>query len=211
MADLQFDAETHTYTLGGVKLPSVTTVLFDVGLYDFDFISAETLRIAAERGTIVHTYCEWYEQGILDESSIDPELYGYFESYLRMKEAGLLPEKPSAIERRLFSAKYKYAGTLDQMYEDDWINDIKSGLPGAEHGLQLSAYWLADHENMLDKPRRLTCSYLHRDGSCGDLVEYRYDPLVWLAVLTDYRWRRKNGKIKEKRNECRKYFTRNKM
>lgn len=198
MAELIFDAESHTYTLGGVKLPSVTTVLSAVGLYDFDFVPAETLRIAAERGKIIHCCIEWYEQGELDESSIDPELAGYFESYLRMKDAGLLPDKPSAIEKRLYSAKYKYAGTLDQMFGSDWINDIKTTLPGAEHGLQLSAYWLAEHENMLIKPRRLTCSYLHRDGSCGDLVEYRYEPLAWLAVLTDYRWREANGKIKNR-------------
>lgn len=198
MAELQFNEETHTYTVGGVKLPSVTTIISAVGLYDFDHVSAETLAIAAERGTIVHTYVEWYEQGVLDESTIDPELAGYFESYLATKAAGLLPEKPMAIERRVYSEKYKYAGTLDQMFGGDWINDIKSGLPGAEHGLQLSAYWLAEHENVTDKPRRLTATYLHRDGSVGDVIDYRYEPLAWLSVLADYRWREKNGKIKKR-------------
>ena len=196
MAELQFNEERHEYTLGGVVLPSVTTIISAVGLYDFDHVSAETLRIAAERGTIVHTCIELYELGELDESSIDPELAGYFESYLKMKEAGLLPERPSAIEKRIYSEKYKYAGTLDQMFADDWINDIKTGLPGAEHGLQLSAYWLALHENITDKPRRLTGTYLHRDGSCGDLIDYRYEPLPWLAVVTDYNWRVRNNKIK---------------
>lgn len=196
--NLTFNEEKHEYRVGGVVVPSVTTILSAVGLYDFDFVSSETLAVAAERGKIVHTYIEWYEQGELDESTIDPELAGYFESYIKMKDAGLLPERPSAIEKRLYSAKFKYAGTLDQMYGNDWINDIKTGLLGAEHGLQLSAYWMAEHESLTDKPRRLTCSYLHRDGTCGSLVEYKYEPLIWLSVLTDYNWRVKNGKIKSR-------------
>lgn len=199
MAELIFNEDRHEYSIGGKILPSVTTILSAVGMYDFDFVSAETLRIAAERGSIVHKYIELYEQDDLDESSIDPELQGYFESYLRMKDAKLLPDRPSAIEKRIFSAKYQYAGTLDQMYENDWINDIKTGLPGAEHGLQDTAYWLALHEqNLSDRPRKLTCSYLHRDGTCGDLVEYPYEPLQWLTVRSDYNWRLKNNKIKKR-------------
>ena len=88
-AVLQFDEAIHRYTVNGVIVPSVTQIITSVGLYEFDFVSSETLAIAAERGRIVHTYIEWYEKGILDESSIDPELQGYFDAYLSMQKPTL--------------------------------------------------------------------------------------------------------------------------
>lgn len=193
---LTFDEELHEYRFNGVVIPSVTTIISAVGLYEFDHVAAETLDVAAARGKVVHRCIEWYELGTLDESSIDPELYGYFESYLATKAAGLLPERPESVEKRLFSRRFRYAGTLDQMFENDWINDIKTGLPGAEHGLQLSAYWLAEYEDINCRPSRLTGTYLNRDGSVGKVLDYPYEPLAWLAVLTDYKWRKANNKIK---------------
>ena len=140
---LTFDPITHLYRLDGSAIPSVTQILSGVGLSDYSYIPTETLQIATERGTVVHKIIEWYEQDILDEESIDPELKGYFESYLRAKDAGLLFDRnrPDEMEKQVFSEKYKYAGTLDQLYFDSWINDLKTGQPQPEHGLQLSGYW----------------------------------------------------------------------
>lgn len=198
---LEFDESTHTYTLDGKNLPSVTTILAACGMYDFDFVSDDTLNVAAERGTIIHRCIEWYESGTLDESSIDEELVGYFQSYLKTKEAGLLPVKPTQTEKKVYSQRFRYAGTLDQQFGDNWINDLKTGAPGAEHGLQLSAYWLAEHENMLVKPGYLTATYLHRDGAIADVIEYRYEPSIWLAVVTEYSWRVRNNKIRKRWSE----------
>lgn len=192
---LQFDEATHRYTVGGRIIPSVTQIISAVGLYEFDFVSKETLAIAAERGRIVHKAIEWHEQGLLDESSLDPELAGYFEAYLAAKKAGELPEKPTAIEQRVYSAKYQYAGTLDQMFGERWIHDHKTGAESPVHGLQLSGYWLALHPDIRDKPEHLTCGYYRPDGG-HKVVEYPYEPLAWMAVLADYAWRRKNNCIK---------------
>lgn len=198
MGGLTFDAEKHEYRFGGVVIPSVTQIMTGIGLYDLSHVPERVLRESADRGTIVHCCIEWYEKGILDESSIDPELRGYFESYLRMKDAKLLPEHPSAIEEQLFSAKYGYAGTLDQMYEDDWINDLKTGVRDPGHGIQLSAYWLLKYGIITKKPRELTCSYLHADGSCGDLVRYDCEMPTWVSMLADYKWRERHGKLKSR-------------
>ena len=103
--------------------------------------------------------------------------------------------RPDEMEKQVYSEKYKYAGTIDQLYFDSWINDLKTGQPQPEHGLQLSAYWLMCNPDITAKPWRLTCTYLHADGSIGEVVDYRYDPLAWLAMLTDYRWREKHGKL----------------
>ena len=192
---LQFDAAAHRYTVGGKIIPSVTQIISAVGLYEFDFVSKQTLAIAAERGRIVHTYIEWHEQGLLDEGSIDPDLAGYFNAYLAAKAAGEIPASPTAIERRVYSEKYQYAGTLDQMFGSKWIHDHKTGVESPTHGLQLSGYWLADHPDLRDKPDRLTCGYYRNDGSYK-IVEYPYEPLAWLAVVADFRWRLKNNCIK---------------
>ena len=194
-ATLHFDEKLHRYTVDGKIIPSVTQIISAVGLYEFDFVSKETLMAAAERGRIVHTCIEWYELGILDEASIDPELYGYFQAYLDAKARKLIPERPSMIERRVYSEKYQYAGTLDQMFGDRWIHDHKTGSESPVHGLQLSGYWLALHPDPGDKPERLTCGYYRRDGS-SNIVDYPYEPLAWLSILADYRWRLKNNCIK---------------
>lgn len=195
MPDLQFNEEKHEYTYGGRIIPSVTQIISAVGLYEFDFVSRDTLAVAAERGRIVHTYIEWYEKGILDESSIDPELAGYFEAYKKMKSELAIPT-PDGIEKRVYSSAYGYAGTLDQCFTNlKWINDHKTGVKSLVHGIQLSAYWLALHPNMNDKPGRLTCDYLTLNGEY-ELVEYPYEPLAWIAIKSDYNWRVKNNLIK---------------
>ena len=198
--ELLFDEAEHRYTVDGRIIPSVTTIISAVGLYEFDFVSDETLAVAAERGRHVHTMIEWYEQGQLDEGSIDPELFGYFQAYLNLKLAGKFPLKPSAIEKRGWSEKYGYAGTVDQMFETPWggwYHDHKTGSKSPVHGLQLSAYWLMFHPDMTDKPYKLTCGYYSKNGEY-ELVEYPYEPLVWLAILADYKWRLKHDCIRNR-------------
>jgi hypothetical protein len=193
--ELQFDEAAHRYTVDGKIIPSVTQIISAVGLYEFDYVSADTLAVAAERGRIVHTYIEWYEHGELDETSIDPELQGYFNAYLSMKAAGKIPAKAELIEHRAYSAKYGYAGTLDMLFNGNWIHDHKTGVKSPVHGLQLSGYWLELHPNMAEKPERLTCGYYSADGS-WELVEYPYEPFAWLAVVADYKWRVKHNLIR---------------
>ena len=194
--ELQFDAEAHRYTLNGVILPSVTQIISAVGLYEYDYVSAETLAVAAERGRYVHEMIEMFEEGTLDFDTIDPELEGYFNAYLDMKAAGVIPARASLIEARLYSKKYMYAGTLDMLFEEErWIHDHKTGEESPVHGLQLSGYWLAKHPDFNDKPNRLTCGYYRKDRSYK-LVEYPYEPFAWLAILADYKWRLKHNLIK---------------
>lgn len=193
---LKFEESNHRYTVNGKIIPSVTQIISAVGLYEFDYVSKQTLAVAAERGRFVHSIIEYYEKGTLDESSIDPDLRGYFDAYLAAKSSGQLPaNRPTAIEERGYSEKYMYAGTIDQMYGERWIHDHKTGPKSPVHGLQLSAYWLRIHPDLKDKPEHLTAGYYSNTGDF-EIVEYPYEPLVWLSVLADYRWREKNNLIK---------------
>lgn len=54
---LEFDEETHTYTLEGKVLPSVTTLLND-GSYNN--VDPEILKKACDRGTTIHKEIELY-------------------------------------------------------------------------------------------------------------------------------------------------------
>lgn len=187
---LEYNDERHEYRLDGVIVPSVTQVLSSVGLIDFDFVSREALAIATERGDIVHRIIELYELGTLDENSIDPALRGYFDGYLSVKAAGLLPARPDAIEEMVHSPLHRYAGRLDQRYGADWINDIKTGPPHKAHGLQQSGYWLCLQPDMRIKPRRLTCTYLAADGGAF-VKDYDYDPLGWITARAFYNLKEK--------------------
>lgn len=182
---LEYNDERHEYRLDGVIIPSVTQVLSAAGLIDFDYVSREALEIATERGNIVHRIIELYELGTLDESSIDPALRGYFDGYLSVKAAGLLPARPDAIEEMVHSPLHRYAGRLDQRFGADWINDIKTGSQYKAHGLQLSGYWFAIQPDMRISPRRLTCTYLTADGG-GTVKDYQYDPLNWIIERGAY-------------------------
>ena len=46
---LHFDEAAHRYTVNGRIIPSVTQIISAVGLYEFDFVSKQTLAIAALR------------------------------------------------------------------------------------------------------------------------------------------------------------------
>ena len=197
-ADLKFDPQKHLYTLNGQVLPSVTQIISAVGLTEYDDVPKASLDVAAERGRIVHECIEWYEHGELDETSIDPELRGYFEAYRRMRTAKMLPDKATELEVPHCSPKYGYAGTIDMHFADErWIHDHKTCKPSPTHGLQLSGYWLMLHPDFNDKPEHLTCGYYTRNAE-WTIKEYPYEPLAWLAILSDYGWRRKNNCIKNK-------------
>ena len=59
MAELAFNAESHTYTLDGRALPSVTQVLDP--LNELDGVPRDVLAAATEFGTHVHLACDLHD------------------------------------------------------------------------------------------------------------------------------------------------------
>ena len=78
---LEFNEETHRYTLDGKELISVTTLLKKHGLApDYSAVSEEVLKAAANKGTIVHQEIEdWIKTG---EIGFTPELTS-FQNFIR--------------------------------------------------------------------------------------------------------------------------------
>lgn len=109
--NLVFDEATHTYTLGDRVLPSVTSILADAGLCDFSapwFTDAVKLR-----GQLVHETLAIFDEGDLDEDTLDPTLEPYLAGYRRFLDDTNAVVEHS--ERRLCHPELGFAGTLDKI------------------------------------------------------------------------------------------------
>lgn len=137
---LHFDEKCHVYTLDGQKVPSVTTILKPLGMYNG--IPKKILEAAALRGTNVHLACELDDEGALDEESLDPEYVPYVCAWRKFRE----DFQPDFIgtEQRVFNEKLRYAGTYDRLAIIDLriilidIKTTKANMPSLP--AQLSAY-----------------------------------------------------------------------
>ena len=77
MAELHFEEATHTYTLGGKVLPSVTEIIAPLtgGRYD-----NPAAAYAAARGTRIHELCALYDMDALPDE-IEAECLGYVKAW----------------------------------------------------------------------------------------------------------------------------------
>lgn len=76
---IEFDAEKHEYTVGGVKIPSVSDILAPLNAERYGNINAMVLQEAARKGTAVHEATEQIDYGLDPEEN--PEIEGYLEAY----------------------------------------------------------------------------------------------------------------------------------
>jgi hypothetical protein len=133
---LTFDGESHTYTIAGRRLMSVTQSL---ALVD-DRWRIDPFYL--QRGKFIHRACELYDNGELDESTVDPQIRPYLDAYQKfLSDTGF---KQGSIELRLAHPKLFYAGTLDRIGELNGVDaliDLKSGVKVRVDELQLAAYW----------------------------------------------------------------------
>ena len=140
-AALQFDEATHTYTVGGEKWPSVTTILDP--LLELDGIPRAALEAAAQFGHHVHLATDLYDKGTLDEDALDPHLKPYlagWKAFLRESGAVVLASEVRVSDRML-----KVAGTLDKLvrwkFNRRYILDIKtSAVVPWTVGMQTAGY-----------------------------------------------------------------------
>lgn len=198
---LTFDAPTHTYTLTGSPVRSVTQILRKVGLVDFRSVPPTILEAARRRGTVVHQACHYYNEGDLDVGefcSSFPDYAPYLRSWIALVETGRL--QPFACEKMIASFAPRFAGTCDFVGTFDGegvLLDFATGDPAdaAKH-LQTSAYVLAlrawsetpDESSLrtfLDAHPYITryAVRLQPDGALPLLTPYR-DPRDFSKFLT---------------------------
>ena len=122
---LTFDEATHTYTLDGIQLPSVTEVTRFCA-YDYKSDRPWLAEAAARRGTAVHEACALIDYG--EDPEETPEIAGYLKAYRRF----LKDWKPEwkLIECPIADRNMKMAGTMDRfgiIHNAPAILDIKTG------------------------------------------------------------------------------------
>ena len=141
---IDFDAETHAYSVNGKKYLSVTQILKSCGLTaDFSLVKPAVLEHKRAVGVAVHQATHYLDEGDLDLSTIDPLVAPYVRAYEQFKrEAGFTPHY---LETRVWNPTWNYCGTFDRlgMTSDGWqvLLDLKCGNPeDAAAGLQLAGY-----------------------------------------------------------------------
>jgi len=134
---LVFNEEKHEYLVDGERLPSVTEIINSfLAPFQWDM----------SRGRAVHKACQYYDEGDLDEDTLDVEVIPYFEGYKKFKsEHEIIWE---AIEKPVYHRVFRYAGTPDRWGMIDGTRtllDLKSGsVP------PFAKYQLAGYADMLD-------------------------------------------------------------
>jgi hypothetical protein len=207
----EFVEESHTYTINGHVVPSVTQVLNEVGFIDYSGCPADVLLNAQARGHRVHKALHYHLEGDLDWNSIAEEDRGYVESGLTyLERAQLRPvthpqtHEVIGVEYRFWDDRDMTGGTVDLLaWEPDaWlsVNDWKTGIPSdVAASLQTAAYaeYARRHLTPILGPRlriRRKAVKLYKDGAPGKAVPYD-DPRDWpqfLAALSCVHFKR-NG------------------
>jgi len=189
--ELVFNDETHTYSLNGIVLPSVTQVLKAAGLINLDFIDKNLLAAKADLGKKVHTATELYDDNTLMLDNLDPVLNNYLMQWVKFKiDFGF---EPTDSEVMLHHKLFRYAGRIDRA---GWIStrqftgkvliDIKSGAKHHSHAIQTAAYMelYNSDKKPADRIRRRYCVYLTPDSYQVQEYNNPTDKNVFLSALT---------------------------
>ena len=177
---LTFDAAEHRYYLGTRELPSVTSILKDVGLVDDTWFTEE----AAERGTAIHLAVERLHAS-QPYFNVRSEYVGYMEAYLAFLASSRFLHEAS--ELRVYDPIRGYAGTIDLIgalpNHKHVLIDIKTGSVPPTVGPQTYAY-----ARCLETFHERFALHLKADGTFRllPLKEWREDEADFLAALRLY-------------------------
>lgn len=192
MYDFRFDAASHTYTLNGRVLPSVTQILKPIGP-DYSTVPADVLEAKRALGVAVHKACELDDEDDLDELSLSEVLQPYVASWRKFRaDTGAIVLEN---ERQLFRADLSFAGTVDRLATlqgDFWLLDLKTAAdPHASYGVQLAGYELLLQGGR--GPLRRGTVHLRDDGTYR-LHEFKNpnDAACFRALLSLHQWKESN-------------------
>jgi len=198
-----FDAETHTYTLDGRRLISLTEALHVAGFISGEEWFTEEARL---RGSAVHAACWYFDERDFNESTLDPRIRPYLDAWKRFREeSGWAAEntdesgRDTSIKEEPLWSFEGFATTPDRVGElggHPTILEIKTGLESPWHGPQTAGQAIARSERTgraLHTLRRYGV-YLRNDGTYrlrpktdrGDYAAFR-------AALTVALWKGLHG------------------
>lgn len=188
---LEFQSEGHIYKFDGEVIPSVTQALEPLSGYVG--VPKWLLAIAADRGTEVHTMCEYHDYGTLEE--YNQGYQGYLDAWIRfLADSGF---EVDLVELRLYHPAYKYAGQIDRIGSHRGkrgLLDIKTTaqlMPVV--GPQTAAY--EELFNINNKDQKLEFRWavqLKPDGTYRrETLNDRTDLATFTSCLNLFRWKEK--------------------
>lgn len=206
-AGFTFDFEKHEYRLNGEVLPSVTQLLQEFALYDLSRVPPDRLEYKRILGTAVHLACHYLDDNRLDESTMHPDIVPYVNAYKKFRE--ITGFEPRYNEERMYSKKWRFAGTLDRQGLFEWggqeiesIIDIKcvwEMYPST--GPQTEGYKILFEENFKTKIRGRFGLQLKPSGHY-EVIPFmdKTDNTTFLSCLHLHYWRKKHNQKGEVKN-----------
>lgn len=187
---LTFDAATHTYTMDGRKVTSVTQILNDVIQPHYGGDAERNMA----RGSALHAGYEILGRGG-EIAECDPDQRAYYDAW--RKWVRLYGIEFIGVEQMVVSSLYQYAGTYDAKIAIRgklYLCDYKSTIHPELAGWQMSGYAIADGSDTMPRvavqidpalPEGVRMVWYE---SKADIRKYNNE---WLAILTAYRCRRR--------------------
>lgn len=201
MPELEFEIESHRYTLDGVQIPGCTHVLAAMGCTPgFNFLSLEDLEFYRSRGHAVHKAVELSIRGELDkrtlhQTEVKPYLIGW-ERFCNDHKVVVQRLKGEVfVETPLYHKAFRYGVTPDVVASVDGKQGVVEIKATSAHcpatGLQTAAQLIAVRTVFPLGPlaHRIGLRLL-REEPYYDMKIYdeRSDEAVWLSLLNSYNW-----------------------
>ncbi|TXH59045.1 MAG: hypothetical protein E6Q97_00705 [Desulfurellales bacterium] len=200
-SEFHFCPEAHRYTMGGIELPSVTTIC--APLYDWKYVDKDLLERKAALGTAVHLACQLWDEGDLDEDDLDPVIVPYLAGWKRFVAdvgfAVIINEQP------MYHPLLGYAGTPDRfgLVHGDPVPtliDIKTtSVISKAVGVQTCGYTEMIKHHPLGKGARKVRRAAVRLPGDGTYRYHQFDDITadhacFIGLLNLHKWRIHNGK-----------------
>lgn len=194
MEGLIFCEGPHTYTLDGVPVPGVTSVLKALP-NEYRHVDPEVLEAARGLGVAVHAVIELDIRRELDEADLDPALVPYLGQWREFLAQSGFTVLGSELE--VASRKYGYAGKLDLvgvLHGRKALVDAKrtAQVPRSA-GPQTAGYELAVREcrpDLIGPTERCDRYALHLTPKNWRLVPFKdpADQRIFLSCLNIHKW-----------------------
>lgn len=208
MPELEFDLDSHSYSLGGVKIPACTVVLTAMGATPgFNFLSPEDLEFYRSRGHAVHSAVEYSIKGTLDHRTVVSEVEPYLEGWERavkdLKIEVLKLNGEPFVERPLCHPAFRYGvkpdvvGRIGNQTGPIEIKATSAHAPAT--GIQLAAQLLAVKYVM---PKIGDMRVGLRLLPEPPYYDFRYytehsDSATWISFINAYNWLKNNKLLRE--------------
>ena len=183
MDNVIFNPTTHEYYNSGGRVPGVTDVIKGAGLIDTTFFTGQH----RDRGIRVHLATQDIDKNLCNIAVDIPDNIDPYKDAYKQFLADVNPKWQHS-EYIVYNRQYNYAGIADrigEMFGEDVIVDIKSGIKDRSHGVQLAAY-----ERAWGKPVKRYGLYLKNDGTYKlEKYDNPNDFRVFIAALTIYIWK----------------------